>query len=453
MAIQDIQESLDKIKQDINTTGIQDSSGNNLVSPGTYNPSNGIITTPSNGLNLPSGSPQTSGIDGVGGMINYWKTQYETSIQQQKDEQAKLDAQRETQKTQTQPWYKNILGSKSPEQTRQEATDITGINPTNYFAEEKSSLAELDTLNADYNKTVAARDTELANIEGRPIPMSEIIGAKQVAEKNWNARLNLMAANINSKAATFQAKQGMFNEAQTYINNAVSAATADQKYNMDMYDYFYKENQDIIDKLDVKIQNAYKESQTAAQNAWTTAVSEKSAVGELMINPDYAGAGVTINDTLDQANAKIAKYVTSPAYLTRQAQLSQKTYEPPSSYQEWVLAGKPGTYADFIKKGDDKLLSTSDAEKLGVPYGTTQQEAIANISFKNSLDQLKKEGKTKSQIEEQYKTENGVSVIPPEDQSIIDETYKSGGLQAFSENIAWRAGKIANAAKKLFFWQ
>ena len=40
--------------------------------------------------------------------------------------------------------------------------------------------------------------------------------------------------------------------------------------------------------------------------------------------------------------------------------LTRKTEDSPASYKEWTLAGKPGTYAEFIKKG-----GTSDNDTVG----------------------------------------------------------------------------------------
>jgi len=54
----------------------------------------------------------------------------------------------------------------------------------------------------------------------------------------------------------------------------------------------------------------------------------------------------------------------------------------PTSYREWELAGKPGTYADWAKKGGttgqdlSEVLSPYEAQALRVPYGTTKGQAM-----------------------------------------------------------------------------
>lgn len=274
-------------------------------------PSNAMGVTNSSGINLPNTSPSNGSTNGVNGLISYYESLFKTSEQQAKDLQAQKDAALTTQKNQTQPFLDKILGSKSPSQVQSETQSKIGIDPAQYFATEKASIAELQTLNEDLNATIAARDAQVAQTSGQMASNNFISNRVAQIERNAAVVINQKTANINSKAALLQASQGLFEEANKYVAQAVTAATADLKYNVDLFSTLYETNQNTIDNLDTKYQSALKDAKLAAESAWTTAVNEKTEVGKLLVaNPQ---AAININDTLEEAYAKVTRNPTTPS--------------------------------------------------------------------------------------------------------------------------------------------
>ncbi len=288
-------------------------------------PTNVTEIKQTSGSKIPELTPESKGIDGVTGLVSYYKSLFDTSTKQAEDAKTQADAARATQQEQTKGFFGKIASSLSPTESRQQAQTATGIDPATYFADEKARIAEIDTLTSDYNTLVKNRDQQIAELtgQGRGIPLDLLNNQAAQISKNAAPGLNALAANINSKSAALQATQGLFSEAQQYIDKAVSAATADLKYNYDMYTTFYNQNQNIIDGLDSKYQTALKTATTAAQTAYESAQTEKNAIGKLMIDEDLVGAGITLQDTLDQANAKASAWLRSHPSLDTRYKLSQ----------------------------------------------------------------------------------------------------------------------------------
>jgi hypothetical protein len=61
-------------------------------------------------------------------------------------------------------------------------------------------------------------------------------------------------------------------------------------------------NQDSIDRLDNKYQDALKTSITLARDQYDQSLSTKNTIGQLILN--YPKAGITMNDTIEQAYQK-----------------------------------------------------------------------------------------------------------------------------------------------------
>jgi LysM repeat protein len=163
------------------------------------------------------------------------------------------------------PAYKNKLEEISakfgliPQKREQELTDL-GFEPTAFYAEQKASIAELNTLYDDYNATVAQRDQQIADVYGRPGQSMDFLN-NQVAQINRNANVLLTqkSANINTKTAIMEAKNSNWDSAQKFVNQAISDYTAGLTADYEMATKFYDDNQDLIDSLGKDYSNALKE--------------------------------------------------------------------------------------------------------------------------------------------------------------------------------------------------
>jgi peptidoglycan hydrolase-like protein with peptidoglycan-binding domain len=264
-------------------------------------PSN-ITYAPS--LNFPTNTPPFGDVSNAtsasAGTQAFVDTQQQIATDRQKQVQAEQDALAKT----TKPFLDKLLGAPSPMEARKAAQQETGINPEDYFADQKVKIAEIETLTKDYNATKAAMEQQIAASNDK-LGSNNFIN-NQIAQIQRNAapKLNMMSANINSKAATMQALQGNFNSAQDFVNQAVQDATAEQKYNFDLYQTFYQINKDTIDALDAPYAEAYKAALALSQSQYEQSVKNKQQIGEMMLA--YPKAGISMGDTIEQAFKKAA---------------------------------------------------------------------------------------------------------------------------------------------------
>lgn len=268
--------------------------------------------------NLPTNIPGMGNIAGATSATAGTQSYIDTQAQIAKDRQEQIRKQMELLNAQTKPLLDRLMGSLSPEQTRLQAQQQTGINPEEYFADQKAKIAEIGTLTQEYNAAKAQMEQQLAQTQDKLGSMNFINNQTAQIQRNAAPVLNQLSANINAKSAVLQALQGNFAEAQNFVNQAVQDATAEYKYNADLYSTFYQLNKDAIETLDAPYKEAYTAALNLAQSTYEQSLKDKTKIGELMIDPALRNAGITMNDTIEQAYAK-ASAVAGPNYVASQA--------------------------------------------------------------------------------------------------------------------------------------
>lgn len=268
------------------------------------------------GVNMPTNLPGIGNVNNASASSAGATSFIETQEQIAKDRQAEVKANQDALAKETTPLLKKLLGGNSPSEARKDAQNETGIDPENYFAEQKSKIAEIETLTTDYNKEKATMEAAILAQQDRMATTGNISGGVAKIQRDYAPKLNMMSANINAKAATLQALQGNFNTAQDFVNQAVQDATAEQKYNMDLYSTFYQINKDTIDSLDEPYKKAYESAMKMSEVAYEQAVDEANATAELMM--DNPKAGITITDTFASAAQKVTRSGGSLNYRQEQ---------------------------------------------------------------------------------------------------------------------------------------
>lgn len=205
----------------------------------------------------------------------------------------------------------------SPTEARQDAQEETGIIPSEYFADQKARIAEIGTLTEEYNKVKASMEQQMAASYDKMASNSFIDNQRAQIKRNAEPELSMLSANINAKSAVMQALQGNFAQAQSFVNQAVQDAIAENKYQFDLFSAGYEMNQDIFDRMDSVYKTSYESAMDIARLKYEQALSEKSAIGQMMIDPALRGAGINITDTYEEALAK-AQAVAGPNYLATQ---------------------------------------------------------------------------------------------------------------------------------------
>lgn len=359
----------------------------------------GKASAPSNvsGINqvsnfqMPDNSPSFGNTTNASAGTSALGTMFETLMKQQQDYQSQLKEAQKQQEKQTSSFLNKIVGSKSPSDVRSDAMSQTGINPTEYFAEEKAAIEEIGKLNEEYNAVKAAKDQQIALTNDKLGSMNFINNQIAQIERNAAPQLNRISADINSKAAVLQAKQGRFNEAQDYINQAVQDATADLKYNYDLFKTFYDINQDTISRLDDKYQSAFSQALNLANQEYARSYEEKTSIAELMIK--YPTAGISINDSLGSAAAKAGRVAPAGEFKTQEIggtlyQIEQDASGRVIGYKPIIGGSNSGggsadvdTYAQSYLNGDIEITSIPEKNRAAV---LKKANEIANTALKQS---------------------------------------------------------------------
>ena len=253
--------------------------------------------------NLPTTKSSSGNISNASAGVSGMSTMLDQLMKQSADYQKQAQSLQSEQNKLSKSWLDKLMDRDSAAEVRSNALEQSGIIPAEYFADQKARITEIEALTTEYNAVKAARDQQIAQSNDKLGSMNFINNQIAQIERNAAPKLNEISANVNAKAATLQALQGNFAEARQYADQAVQDATAEQKYQFDLFSTFYQINQDQIERLDSKYQNAFNQSLQLAQQEYENAREDKQAVAELILK--YYESGISINDTLDQALQKI----------------------------------------------------------------------------------------------------------------------------------------------------
>ena len=287
---------------------------------------------------IPSNTGNAPDMSSTSGAMSYWESMLKDNQARADQAQKDWEAQQKTYQEQTKSIWNKLQSQPTQQQTRDDYFASIGVNPAEYFAQQKAQLAEVQTLQEDYNNAVANKDLQLSKTQESLAPMSFITAKMTRQERDANIILNQKSANINTKLGVMEAEKGNFTEAQNYVNQAVEGYTADLKLQYDDFAIFRDMNKELLDGLESKYTNAFNAAQGAAKTAYETAKDNTTNVLNLMLK--YPKAGINAQDTLEQATKKAMPYA------------QETTTNTPTSYDEWSLAGgKEGTgysYSDWL---------------------------------------------------------------------------------------------------------
>ena len=310
------------------------------------------IPSPLDGYTAPQTTPPTGNVWDANAGLAGRKTQIEIMKQDElKREQERQKVDAENQKS----WLSDLI---SPSQAREDAWDETGMDVEKHFAEQQKVIKEVEVLTQQYNDIVAAKDQQIAQTNDKMASMNFINNQTAQIERNAAPQLNRISANINAKAAMLEAQQGNFAQAQSYVNQAVQDATADNKFKMDMYSMMYEVNQDNFDRIDSIYSEAFKNQMGIATMEYEQQVREKEQIGDLLLK--YPTAGIDIyNDSLEDALKKAGVvsqtsgtpvnseiYTRALQVLNAQANLSDFTTTEQAKIRDAIWSmDMPGTFA------------------------------------------------------------------------------------------------------------
>lgn len=215
---------------------------------------------------------------------------------------------------------------------------------------------ELDSLLTQGNELIASKKAEG--------------GLASVAIPNLNKTISDVNARAGVIQAVMSARNGQISQAYTMIDRTVSAINADRQDRIEYFSTLY---------------NFYGDQKTTEQNKLTSLTADEKtyinaqigllekdlersqetadALKEALTNPEtaleYAEAGITLNDSVEQINAKLAKYAPIKENHDLVISLSQK-------YPSAGITSK-----DTIESANTKIKSTPEYLQAQANYKKT----------------------------------------------------------------------------------
>jgi len=270
----------------------------------------------------------------------------ERAKKRKEEEEARYKAEKKTL------WDK-LLGKQTVEEKQKAEYEELGYEPAEYIKERKADIADLEGMWTSYNKKESERDAAIARQEGRPGADIAFQNREvQNITNKYNIEINRIAAKINTKSAIMAQKQGLMNEAKAFVKEAVDAYTYDLQLAYTQFDKFEEDNRDLLEEIGQEYKDALAETKEINYKIYEEAKTEKTNVMNLML--DTPAAGITIDDTLEEAIGKASEYKKTAPDVTTQIIGSAET-----GYQTVTIDKKTG-----------KVVSTEPI--TGIPTGVIE---------------------------------------------------------------------------------
>lgn len=339
------------------------------------------------GVIMPTVTQNTGDISNATANLAGLKTQTDLATQAEKDrvalEQSRQQAPLEQQ---SQGFLSKFLNGTSPDAAKANAVQQTGINPAQYFADTQAKIAEIGSLTEDYNNTVAQRDTELNNIRSGSLGGSSqnAIDSMNAVDRNFTIALSAKSANINAKTAVVNALRGNFQEAQTFINQAITDATAETKYNLDAYSALHTANSDLFDRLDTKYKDAFNTAYDIAKTQHEDNLTMAGKAGDIFMNAAKQGAPDAVLNSISDA-VKTGDYSGALKAAGNFAGGITNTYTPTFDNQGNPIAfnTRTGGFSGGNSSGASSTPGSVSPQQAQTSYNSSE-----NLPFKNATENI-----------------------------------------------------------------
>ena len=291
-----------------------------------------------------------------------------------------------------------------------ELNDLKGRGTAQLSAEEAQGVeikkqilqnaeTELNQKLAEYKAIQAKYEALNADIEGKAITMSSIVGSQAQVNRTMRAELNVKASEIAMIQANVASAQGNLNLAQDAADRAVDLKYEDAKDAIEirlqqlelLQDELSKDEQIRTDAIEL-----YLNQQTDTLDI-QKANEKDTNVTLLNLMQKYNDAGITLNDSIESANRKIT---TNSAIYRKEINITggDSTTNPGGySEQEKRKLRNEGidptnvSEADEFLYGDDeKPLEVFFNEQQMTDIATAYIKKVGKEQFKNMIEQERK---------------------------------------------------------------
>jgi hypothetical protein len=200
-------------------------------------------------------------------------------------------------------------------------------------------------------------------------------------QRKYASKKAKVSADLNAEASMLAAMQGNYTIAQEAADQAVQDYVFDYQQKVDTFDNVFNTYSDLIRDLTVEEKSILKTAATEAQNELDEIKKEKKEVMSLRLQ--YAGAGISIDDSLEEATAKAEKIASSDAELNRQLKEAQLAEAQDGGIGMETLFSFYSQVEDIMSK--DKTLSSTEAiSKLPVSQSIKTQLLLMDSQMRAS---------------------------------------------------------------------
>ena len=295
-------------------------------------------------------------------------------------------------------------------EARETALSEMGLKPTDI-----QKIGTLIGTIRDYNQQMAdiqaVKQQQLITEEQAGMPNTYIQGRKALVERKYNAEISSIAAQAAVATQEMQMLQGAYQDARTTANQIVEAMTYDQQQLVDDIEWQIEMNADLLNLASQEEQQAWNRALTLAQQSLQEDKTRLTAVNNMMID-SKGQAGITINDTLEEATRKYNEWQQEQPgeerwqIVSRGGQIYRVSPDTgamekvgeipggetglegmPTSFKEWQLAGGAEgtgqTYSQWLQqtKGTDELTKNQQLtiDRMFISSANKEDGTINNI--------------------------------------------------------------------------
>lgn len=240
-------------------------------------------------------------------------------------------------------------------------------------------------------------------------------------QRKYASQKAKLSADLNAEASMLAAMQGNYTMAKEAADQAVQDYVFDYQQKVDTFNNVLNTYSDLISDLNQEEKEILRTAATEAQNELDEIKKEKKEVMNLRLQ--YPNAGISIDDTLEQATAKAEKIAGSDAELNRQLKEAQLREAQDTTDTETQLAT---LYAQAQTLASSKGVSIIEA----IASLPVSQDIKTNLLFFNSFtEQL--EQSEKQELENRVNVEE---VTPALIQELLDNDYDLPTIKAMAKD-------------------
>jgi len=299
----------------------------------------------------------------------------------------------------------------SAQETLNQQMESSGINQA--LQQSNTLIAEANVIREGIAKLEDAKNQEILSMRERGGVSQVTLNAREnIAEMKWNSRISAESAKLSGYAATIDALNGNITRAQSFITQAVNAATYDQEQNLNRLTQTYEMNKDLFSSLGSQYQNAFNQAINIRQQELADAKAEKTAILNLQVDA-ASNYGVVLD-------------------------LAGMNYEQAS--QTYAQAVSP-IQAQGLAVERAKALSGLNSVPSTIPANATPTD-IEQIVLKSKIDQLPA-GQQEAAYSAIQSFQNAKDMM-----ELLDAGVKTGPIGGFFSKLGQKLGTTSEETNK-----